>query len=556
VNTNFFETHREVLERAIRALRERDFWTPYSEIPSGKIYGASASADGKAAFESRLGQRFKLDQPGSIGEVGEEVSPYGMRLAVRYPKVDLDMLLAGVQEALSAWQSASPDIRAGVCLEILHRLNRRSFELGYAQMHTTGQAFVMAFQAGGPHAQDRGLEAVACAYDEMKRIPERIRWTKPQGKAEPIALEKTYRTLGRGIGLVIACATMPNWNAYPAIFANLITGNAVVVKPHPGAVLPLAITVEVGREVLKEAGFDPNLITLVADEAASPMAKALAARKEITLIDYTGGSEFGGWLEENARHAAVFTAKSGANSIILDETDDLEGLLRNLTFSLCLYSGQMCTTPQNIFIPQAGIRVGGKRMECQAVVQALVDSVARFVAETERSLDALGAIQSAATLQRIEEYRNLGRTLLDSRRLSHPEFPDSRVRTPLLLELDAAEESKYMREVLGPIFIVVRTRDTAHSIELAARAARKGGGITCGLYSLDPAVLDSAERAMAEAGVVLSCNLTGGIFVNQAAAFSDFHLTSGNPAGNATLVDSAFVTRRFRVCERRTSVRG
>ena len=27
-------------------------------------------------------------------------------------------------------------------------------------MHTTGQGFVMAFQAGGPHAQDRGLEAV------------------------------------------------------------------------------------------------------------------------------------------------------------------------------------------------------------------------------------------------------------------------------------------------------------------------------------------------------------------------------------------------------------
>ena len=38
-------------------------------------------------------------------------------------------------------------------------------------MHTTGQAFVMAFQAGGPHAQDRGLEAVAYAWDEMRRIP-------------------------------------------------------------------------------------------------------------------------------------------------------------------------------------------------------------------------------------------------------------------------------------------------------------------------------------------------------------------------------------------------
>ena len=40
----------------------------------------------------------------------------------------------------------------------------RSFELALAVMHTTGQAFPMAFQAGGPHAQDRGLEAVATAW--------------------------------------------------------------------------------------------------------------------------------------------------------------------------------------------------------------------------------------------------------------------------------------------------------------------------------------------------------------------------------------------------------
>ena len=41
------------------------------------------------------------------------------------------------------------------------RLNAMSFEMANAVMHTTGQAFPMAFQAGGPHAQDRGLEAVA-----------------------------------------------------------------------------------------------------------------------------------------------------------------------------------------------------------------------------------------------------------------------------------------------------------------------------------------------------------------------------------------------------------
>ena len=48
-------------------------------------------------------------------------------------------------------------------------------------------------------------------------------------------------------------------------------------------------------------------------------------------------------------------------------------------------------------------------------------------------------------------------------------------------------------------------------------------------------------------GVSLSLNLTGAVFVNQTAAFSDFHGTGANPAANAALSDSAFVANRFRV---------
>jgi hypothetical protein len=40
-------------------------------------------------------------------------------------------------------------------------------------------------------------------------------------------------------------------------------------------------------------------------------------------------------------------------------------------------------------------------------------------------------------------------------------------------------------------------------------------------------------------------NLTGFIWVNQHAAFSDFHVTGGNPAGNASFTDPGFVNRRY-----------
>ena len=45
---------------------------------------------------------------------------------------------------------------------------------------------------------------------------------------------------------VIVAATL--YGLRPGLFASLATGNAVVVKPHPGATLPLAITVKIVRE--------------------------------------------------------------------------------------------------------------------------------------------------------------------------------------------------------------------------------------------------------------------------------------------------------------------
>ena len=143
-------------------------------------------------------------------------------------------------------------------LEALARINKASFEIAHAVMLTTGQGWMMAFQAGGPHAQDRALEAVAYAWREMTFVPQSARWEKPQGKNPPIVMEKRFEVVGRGVALVIGCGTFPTWNTYPGLFAALATGNPVIVKPHPNAILPAAISVRIIREVLKENGIDPT----------------------------------------------------------------------------------------------------------------------------------------------------------------------------------------------------------------------------------------------------------------------------------------------------------
>ena len=44
-----FTRHRALLDKAVAALGDRGFWTPFPEVPSGKIYGETASEDGLAA---------------------------------------------------------------------------------------------------------------------------------------------------------------------------------------------------------------------------------------------------------------------------------------------------------------------------------------------------------------------------------------------------------------------------------------------------------------------------------------------------------------------------
>lgn len=542
----FFETHRALLDQAVAASRTRGYWSAYPEIASGKIYGETAKADGEAAFKALLGKAFDLGQPGGK-TVGQEVSPYGMPLGVTYAATDVATLIKASSDAGEKWGAASIEDRAGVCLEVVSRINKQSFLLANAVMHTTGQGFMMAFQAGGPHAQDRALEAIAYAYDEMKRVPQTANWSKPQGKADPLVLDKNWRIVPRGISLVIGCATFPTWNGYPAIFASLATGNSVIVKPHPGAILPLAITVKIAREVLKEAGFDPNVVMLAADNADAPVTKDLVTHPDVAIVDFTGSNAFGRWVRENAATDVVFTEEAGINAIVIDSTSDFRGLCNNIAFSLSLYSGQMCTAPQNIFVPASGIDTNDGKKSFDEVASGISTAIDNLLGDPERAATILGAVQNEATIKRVSDARALGNVVRHSSAVPVAGFEKARTASPLVLAIDAKNEAAWGEERFGPIAFVIKTGSTADAIALASGSARKKGAITASVYSTNEGVIDAAAKAFARAGVALSVNLTGGVYVNQSAAFSDYHVTGANPAGNACLTDSAFVANRFRV---------
>lgn len=534
----------DIIHQAIRAIRERQYYAQYPEHP--KAYGEEAPQKGQDAWQAALGKPFAgLLQDSPQQWIGEEASPYsGESLGITYPAWDAETLVQRAAKAGAIWRNCSVDERAAILVEALEGVKHRFFELAHATQHTTGQSFMMSFQASGPHANDRALEALATGYEELTRFPAALTWVKPMGKAE-LRLEKSWKAVPKGVAVVIGCSTFPTWNSVPGLFASMITGNPVLVKPHPKSVYPIALVVAEIQKALQEHGQPVDACQLAVDSSAALISKILCEHPLVKLIDYTGGSAFGNYVE-SLPGKTTFTEKAGINSVILDSCADLKSTVQNIAFSVSLYSGQMCTAPQNIFIPEGGIQTAEGHVAYADVVKAISAGIAFFGADPKMGPGTLGAIQNELTLARVQQAQNAGcNVLLSSQPVQHADYPAARSCSHVLLETDASQMQTYENEWFGPIVLIIKTKDTAQSVALAKGLAEKHGAITCLAFSTHEDTANHIIREMEEVFVPVSLNLGGMAFVNQHASFSDFHVTGGNPAGNASFTNPEYVNKRF-----------
>ena len=455
-----FEAHRATLDGALDALAKRGYWSPYPETMSGKIYGETANAEAKARFEAQMNKPFELDQTGA-GRVGGERSPYGFDLGITYPS----------RTSTRCWPRRRRRCRPGA-----RRGSRRGPACawrsctGSTACRSTsptppctrrGRASRWRSRPRGPHAQDRGLEALAYAYAEMARTPGSVRWEKPRGKGDPIRLDKTYTVVPRGIGLVIGCSTFPTWNCYPAIFADLVTANAVVVKPHPAAVLPLAhhrarrARGAEGERLRSEP--DParrrrreRADRASAGDAAGGGADRLHRRSRLRRL---AGEEraAGGALRREGRRQLRRHRFDRRR-----EGDDAEpGLL-----AVALFRPDVHDAAEHLRAERRHRDRSPGTCRFDDVARGIAGAVDGLLGDPARATEVLGAIQNKATLGRIDEAARQGMVVRASKTLEHPHFAGATVQTPIIVRVEAAREDVYMKEMFGPVTYLIPTADT------------------------------------------------------------------------------------------------
>lgn len=504
-----YQRHRELLYSAVHAIEAGACHRPFTEATGQDAADAgmrSTRTAGKV-FRSLLGRPFDLGQPGELGRVRTESAPYGIDLDIAYPRCDPAELVAAAGRAAAGWRAAGPYQRAGLAVEILRRLNTRSHELALAVHHTTGQPLEAAFRAAGPPAQDRALEAVAQAFAESERVPADLHWESAERGGRPRALRGTCTLVPRGVSLLVGCPDFPLWNGCPGLFASLVTGNPVVVAPHPRSVLPLAITVRVARQVLAEAGYSSDLVTLAVAEPERQIHRRLATDPMVRIVDYTGSVRFADWLEQHACHAAVFANRTGLNTVVVDSTDNYRGLVRGLALASCRCNGTVRTTPQNILVPERGFATDEGHKTLRDLGADLGDAVDRLLGHPARVAKVLGAVTADEVRGALTEAARYGPVLHASGPVVHPDHPYADLRSPLLVRLRASDERVYTREWPGPVSFLVGTESTSHSLALLRRTVARHGALYTAVHSTDPLVLAAAETAALDAGVHLVENL-------------------------------------------------
>ena len=139
------------------------------------------------------------------------------------------------------------------------------------------------------------------------------------------------------------------WNAFLAAIA----GDPVIWKPSPKAPLCAIAVQHICNQAMEQLGYHGVFSLFITDQTA--LANMLVQDQRVPLISFTGSVPVG-------RHVASAVAQrlgrtllelSGNNAVIVDETADLELVIRAILFGAVGTAGQRCTTTRRLLIHES-----------------------------------------------------------------------------------------------------------------------------------------------------------------------------------------------------------
>jgi 1-pyrroline-5-carboxylate dehydrogenase len=429
--------------------------------------------------------------------VFDSISPYKKDQVVgRFPNATVDHANRAVEvawEAFQTWRKTDAETRARYLFKAAAAMRRRRLELAAWMVYEVSKSWVEA---------DVDIAELIDFAEYYGR--QMLRLAGPQEVVPFPGEENELRYIPLGVGIII-----PPWNFPGAIMggmamAAIVTGNTVVLKP---ASTSPAIAAQFVKIMNEECALPPGVLNLITGPGGT-LGDAMVDHPKTRFIAFTGSKEVGIRINERAAkvHPGQIWLKrtilemGGKDSIVVDETADLEAAADAIVISAFGFQGQKCSACSRAI-----------------VVDSVYEQVLEKAVEKAKKLNMgdptdrktyMGAVIDDKAFKKISSYIEIGKK--EGRLMVGGKADDSKgffIEPTIVADVEP-ESRLSQEEIFGPVLAFVRARDYDHALEIANNTEF---GLTGAVFSKSRERLERAREDFHVGNLYFNRKCTGAL---------------------------------------------
>ena len=406
------------------------------------------------------------------GRYFDSINPANEKVLARIAlagKADVDRAVKAARKAYeTSWSKLKPAERGKYIYRIARVLQERAREF----------SVIESLDGGKPIRESRDIDIPLAAAHFFYYA----------GWADKLE----YAFPGRQVAALGVAGQIIPWN-FPLLMAAwkiapaLACGNTVVLKPAettPLTALKLA-------EVIRDADVPPGVVNIIT--GAGDTGAALVAQPDIDKIAFTGSTEVGRLIQKSlAGTSTKYTLELGgkaANIIFADAAIDeaVEGIVNGIFFN----QGHVCC---------AGSRLLVQESVADQVIRKLKDRMETLIIgdPLDKNTD-IGAINSSAQLEKIEEYLSIGQNEGGQMYQSSGSLPKTGYWCRPTLFTGVSQSNRVVQEeIFGPVLAIQTFRTLEEGVDMVNNTPY---GLSGGVWTDKCAKIFKMTRAI-RAGVI------------------------------------------------------
>jgi 1-pyrroline-5-carboxylate dehydrogenase len=398
--------------------------------------------------------------------------------------------------AFETWKRTPAEVRAGYLFAAAAEIRRRKFEFSAWMVYEVGKSW--------PEADADTAEAIDF-LEFYGREALRYDGNHPVTPSPLPNEENTFFYVPLGVGVAI-----PPWNFPLAIAAGMtvagaVAGNCMILKPSHDAPVIAAKFVE----VLEQVGLPAGVVNFLPGDHTA-VGEHLVTHPRTRFINFTGSREVGLHINQAAAKPQegqiwikrVVAEMGGKDTIVVDETADLDAAAEGIVAAAFGYSGQKCSACSRA-----------------VVVESVYDEVVGKVAERTKALKVgdvrsresfTGPVSSKRQYEKILGYIEVGKTegrLLAGGGAATEAGPGYFIEPTVIADVDPRARIA-QEEIFGPVLAVIKAKDYDEALAIANNTEF---GLTGALYSADRERLDRARSDFHVGNLYLNRKCTGAL---------------------------------------------